>query len=63
MTDSVAPLEERLHTAREEAEALIWYFARHSPRGSVDLHRKSGELPSHLSRHTFALHRTDAAQI
>ena len=30
---------------------------------SIDLHRKSGELPSHLSRHTFALHRTDAAQI
>ena len=29
----------------------------------LDLHRKSGELPSHLSRHTFALHRTDAAQI
>ena len=29
----------------------------------MDLHRKSGELPSHLSRHTFALHRTDAAQI
>ncbi len=32
-------------------------------RDLVDLHRKSGELPSHLSRHTFALHRTDAAQI
>ncbi len=33
------------------------------PRYELDLHRKSGELPSHLSRHTFALHRTDAAQI
>jgi len=30
---------------------------------SLDLHRKSGELPSHLNRHTFILHRTDAAQI
>jgi hypothetical protein len=29
----------------------------------LDLHRKSGELPSHLNRHTFILHRTDAAQI
>ena len=36
---------------------------RDSRRDQLDLHRKSGELPSHLSRHTFALHRTDAAQI
>jgi hypothetical protein len=31
--------------------------------GSLDLHRKSGEIPSLLSGHTFVLHRTDTAQI
>ena len=29
----------------------------------VDLYRKSGELPSHLTGHTFVLHWADAAQI
>ena len=34
MPDPVTPLEERLHSACEEAEALAWYFARHCPGGS-----------------------------
>ena len=34
MTDSVPSLEERLRIAREEAEALTWYFARHCPGGA-----------------------------
>lgn len=31
MTEPSAPLVERLRLAREEAEALAWYFARHCP--------------------------------
>ena len=34
LDDPVAPLEERFRSAREEAEALAWYFARHGPGGS-----------------------------
>ena len=34
MADPVATLEERLRSACEEAEALVWYFARHCPGGS-----------------------------
>ena len=34
MPDPVTPLEERLRSACEEAEALAWYFARHCPGGS-----------------------------
>ena len=34
MTDPVPSLEERLRSAREEAEALAWYFSRHCPGGA-----------------------------
>ena len=34
MAEPVATLEERLRSACEEAEALVWYFARHCPGGS-----------------------------
>ena len=34
MAEPVATLEQRLHSACEEAEALAWYFARHCPGGS-----------------------------
>ena len=33
MPEPIPPLEERLRSAREEAEALAWYFARHCPGG------------------------------
>ena len=33
MADPIPPLEERLCAAREEADVLAWYFARHSPGG------------------------------
>ncbi len=36
MADSVKTLEERLRSACEEADALVWYFARHCPGGSDD---------------------------
>ena len=34
MDDPGTTLKQRLLPAREEAEALVWYFARHSPGGS-----------------------------
>ena len=34
MAEPVGTLEERLRSACEEAEALVWYFARHCPGGS-----------------------------
>ena len=34
MADPIPSLEERLRFAREEAEALAWYFARHCPGGA-----------------------------
>ena len=30
---------------------------------TMDPYRKSGELPSHLTRHSFILYRADAAEI
>lgn len=36
MVEPVKTLEERLRSACEEADALVWYFARHCPGGSDD---------------------------
>ena len=36
MAEPVKTLEERLRSACEEADALVWYFARHCPGGSDD---------------------------
>ena len=30
---------------------------------NLDVHRKSGEIPPHLSGHAFILHRADVSQI
>lgn len=50
MADPIPSLEERLRIAREEAEALSWYFARHCP-GGADTQAKAayGELVKALS--------------
>ena len=50
MTDPVPSLEERLRGAREEAEALAWYFARHCPGGADEQATTAyGELVKALS--------------
>ena len=50
MTDPVPSLEERLRSAREEAEALAWYFARHCPGGADEQATTAyGELVKALS--------------
>ena len=50
MPEPIPSLEERLCSAREEAEALAWYFARHCPGGlGADASTAYAELVQALS--------------
>jgi hypothetical protein len=61
MEEEQAIIQNSRQEERENDASLR--LVSHINCSKLDLHRKSGELPSHLNRHTFVLHRADAAQI